>query len=507
MDSPISLPSPRPSAAREWLLITAMVTVAWLPLIGLGLVLLILGVTFGIWQVAVAPVMWVLIGVSRTVLGRDSVPGRAVRPGDEPELASLVNDVAERLRFTAPLLVRIVPWPDAALGRAKVAGVRSHVLLLGLPLLRNLSAAQLAAVIGHELAHEQHIHDRRTSWLHDARALLAERLEGRFRPLAPLATPLLRASQPRVWQAERSADADAARIAGTETTRQVLELVALLVATFDGLGEQWLTDLAVNHTYPQDFYDAFDAALQDPLVRRRSAGAAAEYDVLDPYHTANHPPVAQRIAALPQADGCTSHGSDPIRLRGAALIAQWCVQQLAGVDSLPEPRGTQARTSEDDRRARRRGKDRYDDPRPVHILGLDAEQLHAPSEDGGPEALLAATRTQAPLRAVSAALDAVADGSWPRLARRIEPQLRRLPPVERPTATRDVLAGATGAALVPVLREAGWTYASRWMRTVLTTPGGTNVDLYDLLVTAVDMGDPAPVRFLLEAAGTEEVPA
>ncbi|MGW1563031.1 M48 family metalloprotease [Streptomyces sp. NPDC002144] len=506
MDSPIPSPSRGPSPVREWLLISAMCTVAWLPRIAAGVVLLIAGVALGVWQSALMPLIWVLIGCLRTALGRQPLPGRAVRPGDEPELAALIQDVAERLGFTAPLLVRIVPLPDAALGRTRAAGLRSYVLLLGLPLLRTLTAAQLAAVIGHELAHEQHVRDRRSSWLLGARTMLAEQVEGRFRPLAPLAAPLLGASQPWVWQAESAADADAARLAGSEAAAQALESVALLDAAFDGLGESWLSDLAVDNTYPEDFYDAFDAALRDPLVRRRSARAATEHDALDPYRTAHHPPVAQRIAALPHSDIGAPYGCDPITLHDAAPIAQWCIQQLAGLDSHVGRTGkARAKQADDGMRAPRCRRDRYDPPQPVRILDLDAEQFHTPAGGSGSEALIAATGSRTPLHAVSAALDALADGGGPHLARRIEPRLRWLPPAERPTATREVLAGATGAALTSVLRAAGWTYAHRWLSTVLTAPDGTDVDLYDLLTTAVDSRNPAPVRAELEAAGSEEV--
>lgn len=85
-----------------------------------------------------------------------------------------------------------------------------------------------------------------------------------------------------MWQAKLAANADAARLAGSEATSKVLELVAKMDAAFDVLGARLLTDLAVNRTYPEDFYDAFDARLQDSLVRRRAARAAAGHDVLDP---------------------------------------------------------------------------------------------------------------------------------------------------------------------------------------------------------------------------------
>ncbi|WP_073948392.1 M48 family metalloprotease [Streptomyces kebangsaanensis] len=183
---------PTVSPVHEWLLIAAMLALAWLPLAGLALVMLAVGLAWGVWQVAVVPLLWILPALYGVVV-RDALPGRAVRPDEQPELAALVQDVTERTGFRAPLLVRIVPEPEVALGRVRVAGVRTYVLLLGLPVLRAFSAAQLAAATAHELAHQRHVDDRRTRWLLTARSALAERLEGRFRPLAPLAAPLLAA--------------------------------------------------------------------------------------------------------------------------------------------------------------------------------------------------------------------------------------------------------------------------------------------------------------------------
>nr|WSZ18918.1 hypothetical protein OH837_39125 [Streptomyces canus] len=508
MDTPISrryAASYRPSAVRDWLFITAMLAVAWLPLVFFGLVMVTLGTVWGVWQATFAPLMWVVIGASRAFSGKAPLPGRAVQPAGERDLASLVRGVAEQVGFDASLLVRVIPVPDAALGRAKVAGGRSYVLLLGLPMLRILSAGQLAAVIAHELTHEQHVRQGRTAWLLNARTALAERLQGRFRPLAPLSAPLLRATQPRVWQAELAADADAARVAGTAATRQALELTGVLVATFDGLAEPWLAEPAGQGTYPEDFYDAFATALQDPHVTRRSAVVAADHDAVDSYATADHPPLAQRLAALPQVDAAVSYGAEPLILRSGPEIEQWCVKELIEGDvqsvDATRRRSKAVRAGKRGREGAGRGL-----RQPVRILELDPDRLRGSTEDEGLALVLAVTRQEAPVQALSVHLNAIADGSWPHLARRFEPDLRWLPPVERPAAARVIMTGATGTVLVTVLRAAGWTYANRWMSTVLAAPDGSVVDVYDLLRDALDDGDPTPVRALLATAGTEEAP-
>lgn len=468
---------------REWLLVVAMTAVAWLPWLLLGGALIGSAALLGIWGLAVPPVaVGVFIGMIKDRRDGARLPGRVVRPGEEPELTELVRDVAERLGFRSPLLVRVVPVPQAALGPARVSGVRAFALVLGLPLLRGLSAAQLAAVIAHELAHEQHVSDRRRARLAASREALADRLDGRFRPLAPLAAPLLRASQRRAWEPELAADADSARVAGTAAARGALELTGPLDAAFEALGGRWLAGLDEENAYPADFYEAFDAAFEDPYVARRAARVAAESDALDPYAAASHPPFARRVAALPDCGGEGSYGDGPVPLRGTKEIERWCAAALAGLDGA-------------------------DNLKPVRILATDPERYFRPAGEDLAE-LLAMTRRDSRAEALAAAADAVADGSWPRLARRLEPGLRWVPPVARPVAAREAVAGCVGRVLGDALRDAGWEHAGRWLGSVLAAPDGTTVvDVHDAVVTALDTGDPGPVRELLQAAAGTGVAA
>lgn len=471
--------------ARGWLLGVAMVALAWLPRAVVGSVLILGLFVAGLrWPAAMALLLPVA-GVARAVQeARGPLPGRAVRPEDEPELAGLVRDVAERLGFRGPLLVRIVPVVQASLGRAKVAGVRTHVLLLGLPLLRDLTEAQLASVIAHELAHEQHLSDRRYALLRFARAPLAARLDGRFRPLAPLAAPLLRASRPGLWRAETAADADAARIAGTEATAEALRRARLLDSAFEVLGDRWVAALAERDAWPGDFYDAVGTAVKDVHVARRAARAVADKDAVDPYAAADHPPLEHRVAALPAHPG-TRYGTAPLTLRTGAAVEAWCDRRLAGRawESEPEP------GDELDR---------------VRVLGLPDDQLRELGYDTR-FALLDATGRDSSTEAVARALDTLVDGTWPRLARRLEPALRWAPAAVRPTIARSVLAGAVSTAFAEVLCTTGWTYTGRWLTTVVTAPdGGHVVDLSELLDEALRSGDPGPVLALWASAEPKE---
>lgn len=480
----------RPQPLREWLLISAMLAVAGLPtvLLALGVILAIVlwDAPWPLLTLILGPVGTVMARLVGAVTGRDAIPGRPLRPKDEPELCALVRDVAERAGFRERLLVQVVPDVDASLGRVRVAGVRTYVLLLGLPLLRALTEAELASVIAHELGHERHIRDRRTNLIQLARGVLTDRLDRRFRPLAPLAAPLLRATRPRVWRAETAADADAVRIAGTAATAEALRRSGLLHAAFEGLGGTWWPACTDENTYPEDFYDALDTALRDPLVARHMARVAAadqEEAALDPYAMEGHPPVAERIAALPaDVEASPPYGDAPVVLRTAESVESWCVNEVAEMEG-----GSAA------------------DRRPVRLLDLPADRLHALGDDEARTLLLHATGQEAPEGAVAAVLDSVTDGTWPGLARRLEPGLRWMPASVRPVAARTVLTSFLTSGLASVLREAGWAYADRWLNSVLTAPDGTVVvDLHELVSDAMADGDPGPVRALLATAGTRQ---
>ncbi|MEV5438603.1 M48 family metalloprotease [Streptomyces sp. NPDC052682] len=483
---------------RAWLLALAMLALAWLPSALVVAALAAAALAWGPrWAVA-GPFVLLAAGAVRAAREHGRLPGRAVEPEAEQELTALVRGVAERLGFREPLLVRVVPEVQASLGPARVAGARAYVLLLGLPLLRGLTEAQLASVVAHELGHRQHLGDRRMTLLRFARGTLADRLDRRVRPLAPLAAPLLRASQPLMWRAELAADADAVHVAGSAACAQALRRTAVLHAAFEGLGGTWWSALAEEGACPADFYDALDTALADPHVAARAARVAAEEDALDPYAASGHPPVTTRIAALPAGPGEPpgTYRDTPLVLRDAAALARWCVAELAGVDGEP----TDAASVPPGRKP-----DRYDGPRPVRLLELDAERLHGLHDDTGLTLLLYATRQEEPAPALVAALDTVADGSWPRLARRLEPGLRWMPSAVRPDIARRAFAGALAAALAPLLRDSGWTYPSRWLNSVLTSPDGTTLDLQELAWEAV--ADPGPLRALLAAPNTRTQPA
>ena len=74
---------------------------------------------------------------------------RSWRGADAPLIFSAVDDVAKRLGVRPPGQIRLTYLPCCGV----VAWGRSRALILGLPLLRVLTLAELRAVIAHELAH------------------------------------------------------------------------------------------------------------------------------------------------------------------------------------------------------------------------------------------------------------------------------------------------------------------------------------------------------------------
>ena len=464
----------RGSAVGEVALIAAMlvaahpvaVLVAALGLLGfLGLAALV----DPAWLLA-SPLMVVAFGLADRVMRRAELPGRAVHPDAEPALAALVRDAAEQLGVQAPLLIRVVPTPDAAMVTTTVAGARTLVLILGRPFLRVLTEPQLAAVVAHELAHGRHADDRRSSWLVAARDDLAEATEHRVRVPAALADRLLRASQARCWALELAADADAARVAGRGPARAALERSGPIEVVFDALAERWITVLLRDGAYPEDLYDALAAACDDPVIARRAAAVTAADERVDAL--ASHPPLTRRLAALPVPREAAAGAPHPVVLRDPAAIDRWCALDLAG------PGGERLR--------------------PGRILDTPPEWFDLPVAEAR-EALMDATGTASAAAAVAATADAVAAGRWPELAMAIDAEIEEVPARFRPLAERDLLIGVADRPLAALLLDAGLPRASRWVASAVVLPDGSVADVSQILEDALATRDVAPVLALLDA--------
>ncbi|MFI6243176.1 hypothetical protein ACIBEF_25200 [Micromonospora sp. NPDC050795] len=461
-----------PSALREWVLIAAMTALAHPAALLIGTAVLTAVVALRAW----VPFAWIVLPVLAftaipLVTHRPRLTGHAVRPAEEPELTTLVRQVAEGLGFRFPLLVRIVAEPEVAVLPTRTSGFRTFTLFLGLPLVRRLAAAELAAVMAREFADEQHAGGRRTQLLRRARGSLVDSLEKRFRAPAALAERLLRGSRTHIWPLALAADADAAAVAGTPGVRGALTKVGTVDAAFHVLGDTWTEVLGEDGDYPEDLYEALDAALADPYVAPRLAAAAAD-DEDDPMAIAIEPPLAVRLAALPEHLGHGWDASSPVPLRDADTLERRCVRDLVTAHDVPG------------------------EPRPVRLLDLAPERFEASTREAASR-LVHATGQDSVRTAMAAAADAVADGTWMQLARALDRETGRLPRPLRSAAARAVLVGYLDCVIGGALLRAGWARASRWTSSVLVDPAGALFDVEELVEHAIASGDPTRIRELL----------
>ncbi|MCW2777725.1 MAG: hypothetical protein JWN17_1450 [Frankiales bacterium] len=440
-------------------------------LAALALAALVVVAATGAWQLLAAPVAWVVFGVVGSLVQPDTLPGRPVRPAEEPELAALLHDVAGQAGFRAPLSVRVVPDVEAALGPVRWRGTTAYVLLLGWPLLQGLAEDELTAVVAHELAHHRHARDRATRWLLSAREQLADSRADRVRVHHALADRLLLATRDDAWGPELAADQDSVRIAGADAAGRALVRTDLLRAAFALLADPWLDVLGEREQRPLDLYEAVSEALTDPYVVAGLRRALDDEALLSTTGD-SHPPTATRLASVgrPAPELPLVR---PLALRTGEEVRAWCTGQLVDPDATP-----------------------------VRLLDLPPEQRERPAAEAA-AALAEATGAPDGGTALLRTLDAVDDGAWHQVALRLEPELRSAPPDVRELASRDVLAGCAAAVLWQVLVGGGWKRASSWRAGVLRSADGRTALTRDLLEDAITREDTQQVRGLVAEARRE----
>ena len=442
------------------------------PLWVVGVPALIAVVLVTRWWQPLAVLVWLGVVVVRDS-GAPPVPGRLLRPDEEPELASLVRTCAERCGFDALLTVRVLPVPDAVLARTRIGGRAGYVLGLGWPFIRILPAAQLAAVVAHELAHSEIENVRRAEWLVGGRNALAMSLDNMVHVPRRLARRLLEATTPTAWSIELAADTAGARAVGGLAACEAIEATSWCSNAFDMAAHLWLEAMLEAGEYPVDFYAALDEALRDPYVRRRLESELA-FDELLHGPDESHPTTALRVAAMAAGAASSPFGVEPVLIRSREALDAWCIEQL-----LPFKDGT---------------------PRPMKVREADLDAYR--TQDRPTRELLSAA-TLAVLNDASwaAGLDALRDERhWRALAEIVEPEIEHVPPSVRPAAQRLGMVGCLTSLLTDVLMQAGWARATRWVATVRVAPDGSVVDVMELAERAVDSGDSAPLTALLDSA-------
>jgi hypothetical protein len=275
-----------------------------------------------------------------------------------------------------------------------------------------------------------------------------------------------------MWSLELAADKISADAAGPAAATGALTRTAAIGVLFERLVAGWIDVAAGRGRFPQDLYEAVGDALADPHVERRANLLVADGEAVDPYAAADHPPLSARLAALPMV-APARYDPTPVRIRDAVGLEEWCLGDL--LDRLEAAPGML---------------------QPFALRDADPHAYLPPVWETS-SALRVATGTRSTGAAVAAALDAVEDGGWVGLARSVEPGVRRLPPLLRRPAARDVLIGRLGIAVADRLLDRGWRRASRWLITVVRSPSGEVLDLQEMIIAAIDSGSAATLRDLL----------
>ena len=461
--------------AKSAVLTAAMAVLAHPVLVAGALVTLAVGVLLDGPAGLLLPVAWVAVGAAAALARRPGLPGRSLPPEAEPDLADLVDSVAEAVGFgRRRVVVRLVPEPTASLARPRIGGTRTYVLVLGWPFLRLLARPELEAVVAHELAHRVELDSTAFRAMSRSRQRLAEGLEYRPRAPAALSGWLLRASQARMWALELAADRASAAVTGPAAAGGALTRTATLGLLFERFVAGWIEVAADRGHFPEDLYEAVTAALADPHVERRARLLVADDEAADPYAAADHPPLRDRLAALPTVPPA-SYDPAPVPISDPVGLEQWCLRDL--VDQLDAEPGT------------------------LEPFALRDAEPHAylPPVWQAYSALRVATGTRSTDAAVAAALDAVESGGWVRMAESVEPAVRRLPPLLRRPAARDVLVACLGMAVAGRLLDRGWRRATRWLISMVRSPTGEVLDVLEMVTAAVDSGEAGPLRDLLAA--------
>ncbi|WP_406695099.1 M48 family metalloprotease [Singulisphaera sp. Ch08] len=241
----------------------------------------------------------------------DADLGPVLARSDAPLLFSAMDDVARRIGVKPPGQVRLTYLPCCGV----VAWDRSRALILGLPLLRVLTMAEMRAILGHELAHlargDATRAARSVRFVEGLRQAL-DRAEGQehgllgylartcFRWSSRLIGPIARGQETR-------ADRSAAAIAGGSAAASALVKVALVQPLFRQVLEHYNPDDPdAPNLYA--FFRAFWYRLPAEVHTAMRLQVLTSRDTYDPAH----PPLPDRLALLQSYPDPASANGDTI---------------------------------------------------------------------------------------------------------------------------------------------------------------------------------------------------
>jgi Zn-dependent protease with chaperone function/LysM repeat protein len=264
--------------------------------------------------VAVVVVLSSMFTASGIGANTASVP---VDEEEAPELWAFVREVAAEVGIRPPHEVRLTGEVNASVSEdARMLGLLPgrRRLHLGLPLLAELSANELRALLGHEFGHYIGWHTRGGTVVYrgfqalerlqtnlasaphtllgNVTALFAVTFRAYTRLYARISFAVRR-------QQEFEADAVAARIAGSEAVARTLRSLAAIDAGWHVFVQRYLLRTAAAGFAPEDPLAMFAAMLSDE-DRRRALDElkAAEPEPRPHDRFASHPSMADRLARL-----------------------------------------------------------------------------------------------------------------------------------------------------------------------------------------------------------------
>lgn len=245
---------------------------------------------------------------------RFKAPGPDLAEARNPRLFELLGRVAEATHQRMPQSVYLVPELNAwVANRGGFLGLGSRrVMGLGLAAFQVLSIPQFAAVLAHEFGHYHHGDVALGPLLYRVRKGIGRTLEtlGRrnnifFYPFNWYAHLFLRVSGAVSRRQELAADALAAGVAGRDALVSGLETIHATAPLFDGY---WATEVVpvLASGFRPPIAQGFAKFAQAPRIVAARATALksaldAEQNPLD-----THPPLAQRVAALPATSSAPS---------------------------------------------------------------------------------------------------------------------------------------------------------------------------------------------------------
>ncbi|GIH15091.1 M48 family metallopeptidase [Rugosimonospora africana] len=428
--------------------------------------------------------------------------GVSVSRQEQPALWGRVLELCDRVGVRPPAEIRLVS--DVNAGVDEVAHLMGLIpgrrrMYLGVPLLVGLTAAQLDAVLAHELGHYSNRDARLTPTIVRGRigVLAVLRSVGDGNTFAQQVTRTfftwyaelyLRTSQSISRHQEFAADDMAARIAGRDNTIAALREIPVLDFAFDLYLHQYVSPgwEAGVLPPPEEFFAGLRALLAEPdrraaleSVRERSPEGEP-----DPYDS--HPPLTERIAALrllPEA-GRAPEGGEPALalLRDAGRV---CARVAA--TALDPKAAASKRVVGWDELARAAGRRMLSDAG-APVLRTASAAVGAPVPD---------------LPALLAAIDAgwldIIAGALPKSSRAQQATGRIAREFAR-TALRDAITPLALLAMVDA-GLAGWT--NSWARGPHLRYAAGRADALDEALDALVAGipDTRPLRRLLSASG------